>query len=204
MSETARPAHTTVLTRVDPRLGEFRVRPVDPEADAPLLHGWLVHPKSRFWLMSDVTVDDVARGYREMAVSEHEHAYVGEWRGRPCFLVERYAPAHSELAEHYTVLPGDAGMHFLVAPTDTPVHGFTRAVITTVMELMFSDPTTERVVVEPDARNHAVHVLNAAMGFQVVATVDLKDKQAYLSTCTREQFRSALAAEETHTAGDSR
>ena len=62
-------------------------------------------------------------------------------------------------------------MHFLCAPTDAPVHGFTRAVITTVMALAAS-PTrpTRRVVVEPDVRNTAVHALNAAVGFGVVGT----------------------------------
>ncbi|WP_017572541.1 GNAT family N-acetyltransferase [Nocardiopsis halotolerans] len=192
-----------VFTRTDPRLGEFRVRPVDPETDVPLLHGWLTHPRSHFWMMTEASEDDVAREYRRMAASEHEHAYVGEWRGGPCFLAERYDPGHSELAAHYPVLPGDTGMHFLVAPPDTPVHGFTRAVITTVMELLFSDPGTERVVVEPDVRNHAVHALNAATGFRVDATVALKDKDAHLSTCTRAQFRAALAAAPT-TGGASR
>lgn len=187
-------AAAAVFTRTDPELGEFSVRPVDPDADAPLLHRWLTHPKSHFWLMSEATEEDVAHGYRTMAASPHEHAYVGEWRGTPRFLVERYDPGHSELADHYPVLPGDTGMHFLVAPTDTPVHGFTRAVITTVMELVLSDPAAHRVVVEPDVRNTAVHALNAAMGFRVLTTVTLKDKEAHLSTCTRAQFRAAVAA----------
>lgn len=193
MSETAR-TDTSVFTRDDPRLGGFTVRPVDPDNDVPLLHGWLTHPKSRFWLMTEASEDEVARQFRATEASPHERAYIGQWRGAPCFLAERYSPGHSELAEHYTVLPGDTGMHFLVAPTDTPVHGFTRAVITTVMELMFADPTTERVVVEPDVRNHAVHALNAAVGFRVEETVTLSDKDAHLSTCTRARFRAALAA----------
>lgn len=187
-------APAPVFTRTDPGLGEFRVRPVDPDTDVPLLHRWLTHPKSHFWLMSGATEDDVARDYRAMAASEHEHAHVGEWRGTPRFLVEHYDPGHSELAAHYPVLPGDTGMHFLVAPTDTPVHGFSLAVITTVMELLFSDPATERVVVEPDTRNTAVHTLNAAVGFRVLTTVALRDKDARLSTCTRAQFRAAVAA----------
>ena len=67
-------------------------------------------------------------------------------------------------------------------------------VITTVMELVLSDPAARRVVVEPDVRNTAVHALNAAMGFRVLTTVTLKDKEAHLSTCTRAQFRAAVAA----------
>jgi RimJ/RimL family protein N-acetyltransferase len=56
------------------------------------------------------------------------------------------------------------------------------------MELLFSDPRTHRVVVEPDVRNKAVHAVNAAAGFRVLATVSLPGKDAYLSTCTREQY----------------
>lgn len=184
------------LARVDPGVGAFEVRPVDPDSDVELLHGWLTDPKAAFWMMTDLSREDVARYFRSVHESAHANAYVGEWEGGPRFLAELYAPAHSELAPHYDVPPGDTGMHFLVAPTDTPVHGFTRAVITTVMELAFADPATERVVVEPDVRNHAVHALNEAVGFRIESTVRLaeSDRDAYLSTCTREQFRAALAA----------
>ncbi|MBR8740628.1 GNAT family N-acetyltransferase [Nocardiopsis sp. MG754419] len=185
----------TSLDRDDAELGRFVVRPVDPDADIALLHGWLTHPKAAFWLMSDFSREDVARYFRSVHDSEHENAYIGSWEGEPRFLAELYSPAHSELAPHHDVLPGDTGMHFLVAPTDTPVHGFTRAVITTVMELAFSDPATARVVVEPDVRNHAVHALNEAVGFRIESTVHLAEsaKDAYLSICTREGFRAAPA-----------
>ena len=86
------------------------------------------------------------------------------------------------------------GMHFLCAPADTPVHGFTRAVITTVMAWLFADPATRRVVVEPDVRNTAVHALNAAVGFTVVGPIRKPEKEALLSVCTRDQFRAATGA----------
>ena len=81
--------------------------------------------------------------------------------------MERYDPAQVELAGSTTPSRGDIGMHFLCAPTDTPVHGFTLAVITTVMDMLFADPAVRRVVVEPDVRNTAVHALNEAVGFRV-------------------------------------
>ena len=61
------------------------------------------------------------------------------------------------------------------------------------MAFLFSDPATRRVVVEPDARNTAVHVLNASVGFRVARTIRLESKQAYLSFCTRQDFEAALA-----------
>ncbi|WP_431926747.1 GNAT family N-acetyltransferase [Micromonospora wenchangensis] len=180
-----------VHRRHDPALGEFALRTLDPEGDAGLLHRWVTHPKSAFWLMQDADVDRVAREYRGIADHPHHDAYLGLWRGAPTFLAERYDPARVELVGRYPAQPGDVGMHFLCAPTDQPVHGFTRAVITTVLDWLFADPATRRVVVEPDVRNTAVHALNAAVGFTVVGPIRKPEKDALLSVCTRDQFLAA-------------
>ncbi|MEW1909452.1 GNAT family N-acetyltransferase [Kitasatospora sp. NPDC085895] len=183
----------TPFTRTDARLGEFSVRPLDPDADAALLHGWVTHPKAAFWMMQDATEDDVRAEYRRITEHPHHDAFLGLVDGVPAFLAERYDPARLELVGLHDAEPGDVGMHFLCAPTDTPVHGFTRAVITTVMAFLFDDPATRRVVVEPDVRNTAVHTLNAAVGFEVVGPIAKPEKDALLSVCTRAQFQHALA-----------
>lgn len=179
----------TIFRRVDP-LGGIAVRELDPGVDATLLHGWLTHPKSAFWQLQDADEWAVAAYFAGVAGSAHHDAYVGLWEGTPTFLAERYDPAHDPIGKVYDVEPGDVGMHFLVAPTNQPVHGFTLAVIVTVMEMLFADPAVERVVVEPDVANRPVHALNAAVGFRVVDTVALPDKEALLSICTREAFEA--------------
>jgi RimJ/RimL family protein N-acetyltransferase len=183
-----------VYRRVDDRLGEFAVRTLDPDADAALLHGWLRHPKSSYWLMQDADLAQVAAEYRRIDAHPHHDAFVGLWRGGPAFLAERYDPAHVELAGLFDARDGDVGMHFLCAPTDIPVHGFSLAVITTVLASIFADPAARRVVVEPDVRNTAVHALNAAVGFEVVGPITKPEKEALLSTCTRAQFFGKVAA----------
>lgn len=189
-----------VFTRTDPRLGEFALRRIDPAGDAPLLHAWVTHPKAAYWLMQDAGLADVEQEQRDIAADPHHEAFLGLHDGRPAFLVERYDPARVELVGLYEPREGDVGMHFLCAPTDTPLHGFTRAVITTVMELLFSDPAARRVVVEPDVDNTAVHALNKAVGFEIAERIAKPEKDAYLSFCTREQYlasrRAAAAAEE--------
>ncbi|MER7334751.1 MULTISPECIES: GNAT family N-acetyltransferase [unclassified Micromonospora] len=189
-----------VHRRVDDRLGEFALRTLDPDADAALLHHWVTHPKAAFWLMQDADVARVAQEYRQIAAHPHHDAFLGLHDGRPAFLAERYDPAHVELVGLYDAADGDVGMHFLCAPTDAPVHGFTRAVITTVMAWLFADPATRRVVVEPDVRNTAVHALNAAVGFTVVGRIAKPEKDALLSVCTRAQFEAATGAAGTHPA----
>nr|WP_180218076.1 GNAT family N-acetyltransferase [Streptomyces albus] len=172
-------------------MGTFALRPVDPLTDAELLHTWVTHPKSVFYLLQDATLPDVEREFMDIAASPHHDAFLGLHNGEPAFLMERYDPARVELAGLYAHQPGDVGMHFLCAPTDKPVHGFTRAVITTVMAMLFSDPDTRRVVVEPDIRNTAVHALNEAVGFRAETTLTKPEKEALLSFCTREQFLTA-------------
>lgn len=169
----------------------FAIRPLDPLKDARLLHGWVTHPKAVFWMMQDAGPEDVERAYLDIAADEHHHAFLGLHDGEPVFLMERYDPAHRELAGLYEPQPGDVGMHFLVAPTDTPVHGFTRAVITAVLRHLFEDPAVRRVVVEPDVRNTAVHALNEAVGFVPEREIRKPEKKALLSFCTRERFTAA-------------
>ncbi|MGW7452424.1 GNAT family N-acetyltransferase [Streptomyces sp. NPDC054787] len=181
----------TLYARTDAALGTFSVRPLDPFADAELLHGWVTHPKAAFWMMQDATLPDVEREYMRIAAAEHHHAFIGLHEGRPAFLMESYDPSEVELVGLYEPQPGDVGMHFLVAPTDSPVSGFTRAVITTVMSCLFADPATQRVVVEPDVRNTAVHALNEAVGFVADGPVRKPEKEALLSFCTRAQFEAA-------------
>ncbi|MEV6956501.1 GNAT family N-acetyltransferase [Streptomyces sp. NPDC051183] len=181
----------TLFTHTDAALGEFAVRPLDPFADAEMLHAWVTHPKAAFWLMQDASLPDVEREYMKISAAEHHDAFIGLRDGQPVFLMERYDPSELELVGLYEARPGDVGMHFLVAPSDRPVSGFTRAVITTVMASLFADPTTERVVVEPDVRNTAVHALNEAVGFVPDGPVQKPEKVALLSFCTRAQFEAA-------------
>ncbi|MGW2646617.1 GNAT family N-acetyltransferase [Streptomyces sp. NPDC001393] len=169
----------------------FTFRPVDPLRDAGLLHSWVTHPKAAFWMMQDARLEDVERAYMEIAADEHHHALLGLRDGEPVFLTEKYDPAHRELVGLYEPQPGDVGMHFLTPATDTPVHGFTRSVITAIMAQLFQDPSVERVVVEPDVRNKAVHALNEAVGFVPDREIDKPEKKALLSFCTRERFLAA-------------
>lgn len=186
-----------LFRRTDDALGEFAVRGVRMPEDLELLHRWLTHPKSSFWMMQGASTDDVAAMFRDIAEGEGHDAFLGFHDGEPAFLIETYDPADSELRALYVAEPGDIGMHFLVAPTDDPVHGFTLAVLRTVLEHLFADPGTRRVVVEPDVRNGPVHALNEAVGFEVVDRVPLRDKDAYLSTCTREQYDASRASKPT-------
>ena len=172
----------------------FTIVPVDAGRDAPLLHSWMTRDYARFWGMLNATRAMVQAEYDRIAADPHHHAWLGLDDGSPAFLMESYAPAHSPLAALYSVQPGDTGMHLLVGPPEKPKPGFTTAVFRSVLEFLFADERTQRIVVEPDVRNTKIAALNVRMGFVPAGIISLPDKEAVLSFCTRANHLRALRA----------
>ncbi|SDS18511.1 GNAT family N-acetyltransferase [Microlunatus soli] len=184
----------TVVFDRPSEIGRITIEPLELDRDLTLLHGWVTDPKARFWELQDADLERVRAEYAEIDADDHHHAWLGRVNGRPIFLTESYLPAHSELADVYSVRSGDVGMHLLVAPTDRPQHGTTDAVLCTVLEFLFSNPRCERVVVEPDVDNTKIATKNAAAGFVVDRVVRLPTKHASLSFCSRAQFADSTLA----------
>ncbi|MEU4426549.1 GNAT family N-acetyltransferase [Actinoplanes sp. NPDC024001] len=171
----------------------MRLVPLDLDRDLDRLHAWVTHPRSHFWGMQGASVDRVREEYQGIADNPHHHAWLGlDDDGSPLFLAETYDPAHSELAQHYDVRPGDIGMHVLVSPPTRKRSGVTSAVMRAVMDFCFADPRVTRVVVEPDVRNEAIERKNAEVGFVEERHVQLHDKVARLSFCTRTAYEMSV------------
>lgn len=179
--------------RISELSGEFSLRPLIAKQDAALLHHWVSNERARFWGMQNETVEGVAAFYQQQTDSPHSWPYIGLFNGEAAFLLESYDPQHDELARHYPVQAGDRGMHFLIAPASGPrIHGFSQAVLQTILSFLFADPTVQRVVVEPDVQNDKIHPLNRAVGFAYQRTINLPNKTAWLAFCQRGDFQAAL------------
>ncbi len=191
---------TIVYATSFPGIGALSLRPLRIPDDAPVIHAWVRGERARFWGMQGLDVEGVADAYRAILEPSHVRAYVGLHEGRPAFLVETYRPALDRLRDYYDAGPGDRGMHVLVAPPERRVPGFTWAVFRTVMDFLFADPETDRVVVEPDARNPEIHALNYRAGFvfekaiELPATPTTPGKTALLCFCSRAAYASARDA----------
>ncbi|GAB2671198.1 GNAT family N-acetyltransferase [Kribbella swartbergensis] len=177
-------------------IGTLSLRPFDLTDDVPVLHSWVTQPYARYWGLLNASVEDVRAEYLRLDETGHHRAFLGEHDGRPSFLMERYEPAYDAVGAVYDVAPGDIGMHVLVAPPRVRIAGFTGAVFATIMDSLFSDPLVDRVVVEPDVRNTKIQALNERMGFRKHSIVDLPNKRAWLSFCTRDQYAEATRMNE--------
>lgn len=180
---------------LDPSDDGIRIRPLVVPHDIALLHRWFTRPHATFWGMQHLPEHETRVFYEQLLGSGHAIACMGLVDGGRAFLVECYDPAHDPIAAHYAVRPGDLGMHFFVGPADAPVRGFTRRVFRSIMNFMFERLGAQRIVVEPDVRNHKVQALNEAMGFVRHKEIQLPAKRAGLAFCTRAGFERALQKE---------
>lgn len=180
-----------IFSYTDP-VGDFFIRELDADRDALLVHSWVSLPYASFWLMGDYSPDEVKGFYRKFNEQSNDQAYLGYFQDSPSFIIELYDPKNDPVAEHYDPRPGDMGMHVLVAPAQTNIKGFTKAVFNVVMRFIFSHDDVQRVVVEPDCRNHKIHRLNKYFGFQHIEKIQLGTKLAYLGFCQREQYYNSF------------
>ena len=183
-------ANDIVFVKTIPGLGVFELRPLDMQLDIPLIHNWVNRNYAVYWEMNGFSVEEVKNTYYN--ILEKTQVYIGKFNNNVAFLLECYNPEDDIVGKYYESQKGDKGMHILVAPSEKPIPNFTWTIFTVILDFIFSDGKNQRIVVEPDARNHKIHLLNKRAGFVFQRVLDLPHKQAHLEFCTREDYYKAL------------
>ncbi|MET8814647.1 GNAT family N-acetyltransferase [Streptomyces sp. NPDC004549] len=188
----------TPFEQLLPGFGTVRIRPLDPDADAEVVHAWVSEERAAFWGMTGLTRAQVTEIYAHMAGLDTHHAHLVTKDGAPVALLQTYEPAADRVSEVYEVRPGDIGVHLLLAPAGPDGHrpGWTSALLTAIATYVLVVLDRERVVVDPDVRNTKAIARFARQGFTtgpevVLPEIDLPDvylpeKRAQLAFLTRE------------------
>ncbi|MFD4508348.1 GNAT family N-acetyltransferase [Streptomyces sp. NPDC058457] len=191
------PAHHPVFEHPVAGFGTVRLRPLDPERDADVVHTWVSAERAAFWGMTGLTGPQVAEIYAHMATLDTHHAYLAEKDGTPVGLLQTYEPEADRVSECYDVRPGDIGVHVLLAPPgpDGPRPGWTEALLSTFTAYALRTLDRHRIVVDPDVRNEKAIARFWRQGFElgpavVLPEIDLPDvhlpeKRAQLAFLTR-------------------
>ncbi|MFF0535399.1 GNAT family N-acetyltransferase [Streptomyces coelicoflavus] len=178
--------------------GTVRVLPLDPAADAPVIHGWVSGERAAFWGMNGLTADQVAAVYARMDTLGTHHAFLVVKDGEPAALLQTYEPAADRVGECYDAEPGDIGVHLLLAPagSDGARPGWTAALSAVLMAYVLLGLDRTRIVVDPDVANEKAIARFLKQGFTagpavVLPEVDLPDvylpeKKAQLAFLRRE------------------
>ncbi|MET7679548.1 GNAT family N-acetyltransferase [Streptomyces sp. NPDC005423] len=200
MSDPYTPASTRTPVheqRVD-GYGTVRVLPLDPEADADVIHGWVSEQRALFWGMNGLTRDQVTEIYAHMDTLATHHAYLAVRDGDPVALLQTYDPAADRVGDCYDVRPGDVGMHLLLAPPGPAGarSGWSSALLGVFVSYLLLGLGRSRIVVDPDVRNEKAIARFRREGFVtgpavVLPEVDLPDvwlpeKHAQLAFLARE------------------
>ncbi|WP_411078095.1 GNAT family N-acetyltransferase [Streptomyces sp. cmx-10-25] len=162
--------------------GSFRLVPVQPERDLPLLTRWMNDPAvAAFWELAGP----------ETVTAEHLRAQLeGDGRSVPCLglldgtpmsYFEIYRADLDPLARHYPARPHDTGVHLLIGGSTDRGRGVGTTLLRAVADLVLDHrPRCTRVVAEPDLRNTPSVSAFLGGGFRYAAEVDLPDKRAAL------------------------
>ncbi|MGW2049987.1 GNAT family N-acetyltransferase [Streptomyces sp. NPDC001858] len=183
--------------RVD-GFGTVRLRPLDAEADADVVHSWVSEERAVFWGMNGLTRDQVAEIYAHLAGLDTHHAFLAELDGVPVALLQTYEPDADRVGEVYRVEPGDIGIHLLIAPTGE--HGirpgWSAALMGEFAAYVLVGLDRRRVVVDPDVGNERAIARFLRQGFEegpavtlpeiVLPDVHLPEKKAQLAFLRRE------------------
>lgn len=178
--------------------GTVRVLPLDPHADAAVVHAWVSEERAVFWGMTGLTRDQVAEVYAHLDTLTTHHAFLVLKDGAPAALLQTYEPEADRVGECYAVRPGDIGVHLLIGPAAAggARHGWSSRLLTAVSSYALRGLGRRRIVVDPDVRNEKAITRFLGHGFEkggtvVLPEVDLPDvylpeKHALLAFLTRE------------------
>ncbi|MFB7497413.1 GNAT family N-acetyltransferase [Streptomyces sp. NPDC056161] len=169
--------------RVD-GFGTVRVLPLDPRADAAVVHAWVSEERAVFWGMNGLTEDQVAEIYAHLATLDTHHAFLMAKDGEPVALFQTYEPAADRVGECYETRSGDIGIHLLLAPAGPAGTrpGWTAALLSVLTAYVLRGLGRRRIVVDPDVRNEKAVARFLKSGFVagpavVLPEVDLPDVQ---------------------------
>ncbi|MFI8515493.1 GNAT family N-acetyltransferase [Streptomyces sp. NPDC085460] len=167
---------------VPTRFGSFRLVPVRPSRDLPLLTRWMNDPAvDAFWELAGP----------ETVTADHVRAQLeGDGRSVPCLGVldstpmsyfEIYRADLDPVARAYPARPHDTGIHLLLGGTRDRGRGVGTTLLRAVADLVLDHrPRCTRVVAEPDIRNTPSVSAFLSAGFRYAAEIDLPDKRAAL------------------------
>ncbi|MFJ8164636.1 GNAT family N-acetyltransferase [Streptomyces sp. NPDC096136] len=156
--------------------GTVSFAPVDPAADAALIHSWVTEERARFWGMGGASRELVQEIYEDVDRRTTHHAFMVSLDGEQVALFQTYDCAEDRVSECYEVRPGDVGVHLLLGPSGGAArHGFTGALMEAFLTYLFTDGGALRVVGEPDARNTKAIALLERTGFELGPEVELPE-----------------------------
>lgn len=174
-------------------LDEFYVRSV-LEKDLAWIFKWVNMPYAKkFWQMQG-SLKELTQYYQRQKEENITSSFVVCDGICPIAVFEVYQALRTELAQKYEARPQDYGIHLLMAPYDELirlkplVNKISEKVLFTIIDMLFTFNSVNRILAEPDVRNNYAHKLAEKAGFEYRGDIQLTDKIARFYMLSKEQF----------------
>jgi RimJ/RimL family protein N-acetyltransferase len=147
-----------------------------------LLHRWMNDPVvAAFWELGGPPRRTEEHLRAQRGGDEGSVPCLGLLDGRAMSYWEIYRADRDPLADHYPARPHDTGVHLLIGEAADRGRGLGALLLDAVARLVFERrPACQRVVAEPDVRNHASLGAFRRAGFRRAAELALPGKRAAL------------------------
>lgn len=174
--------HIAAWGAADTPHGHFRLVPVVPARDLPLITRWMNDPAvAAFWELD---------GDEQVTAKHLDAQFQGDGRSVPCLGVLRGTPMSyweiyradlDPIARYYPARPHDTGVHLLIGGVAHRARGLGSALLRAVSGLILDHrPHCSRVVAEPDLRNTPSVSAFLTAGFRFSTEVELPGKRSAL------------------------
>lgn len=162
--------------------GEFRLRPVRPDTDLPLVTAWMNDPAvDAFWQLAGPSATTGRHLRAQLDGDGRSLPCLGLLDGVPMSYWELYRADLDPLARYYPARPHDTGVHLLLGPADSRGRGLGSLLLAALAgRILDRRPRCQRVVAEPDLRNTASLGAFRRAGFDLAAELHLPGKRAAL------------------------
>lgn len=167
---------------------EITFREVEFETDAVMLHRWHHEPHVIPFWNQNFPFSKYSKHLKALLADENQTLWIGAVNGNEMSYFETYWAKEDPISKYYEAAPFDQGVHLLFGDPAYLGRGLAAPMLVTIMQQMFSDSRTARIVAEPDIRNEKMIHIFAKCGFSPEKKLDLPDKQALFMVCTREEF----------------
>ncbi|MEU3403093.1 GNAT family N-acetyltransferase [Streptomyces sp. NPDC006670] len=162
--------------------GAFRLEPVRPGRDLPLLTRWMNDPDvAAYWELAGASAVTAAHLRTQLDGDGRSIPCLGVLDGTPMSYWEIYRADLDPVSRHYPARPHDTGIHLLIGDGTNRGRGLGTTLLRAVTELVFDNrPRCTRVIAEPDIRNTPSVSAFLAAGFRYATEIELPEKRAAL------------------------
>jgi RimJ/RimL family protein N-acetyltransferase len=170
-----------------PTLAEpYRIRLVDPDADAVMISEWMNRPHLVEAWEYDCPPERWQRYLRAQLDGEYSRPFICTFRGGDFGYVELYWAAKDSIAPRYAADPYDVGLHGAIADLTFISRGIGPTVLSRIVASVFElEPRCTRIMFDPDHRNSGARRLCEYAGCDFLGEHDMSNRRMALYALPR-------------------